>query len=528
MPPGPAAFVDPVRRFADRVLEDARDRFGDVETGLLADALDPETGDPIPHDTRDVEDGRLLANVASQQELLRTLVGLTELTGEERYREAAEDLVAAAFEHLGDGEGLLYWGGHAAYDLEADERTGQPGKTYHELKADYPYYDLLLDVDAERTRTFVESFWDAHVLEWSKLDFNRHGEFGEPRADPWANEFDADADVFFWGNGLTFVNTGSDLYYAAGVLADRTDDPAPAEWAETLAGRYVATRQETGIAGYQFSQKPSWCNGPEILGDRAQYQFAPYLHGDHLVYEGTLFRPRPYAWERALVLGDRLGGRGRGADDETGDEGGDDPIAAVGEQFEQWALEELRAWREAAYRPSENTFEPMLTDGHSLEGFVVRREGYFGPKGRVVGPIKADPSILMLYATGYRVTGAPVCWRMVRDVLAGLGLGDVGDPDEEPELSIPDDRTDLDLLYGLLECHRATEQQGFLDAATTVGRNVLDARYRDGLFVRGDVALVGDAAPLALLTLGAALDDSSDVEAVPTRGERPGVPPGGI
>ncbi|MFB6150876.1 MAG: pectate lyase [Haloarculaceae archaeon] len=506
-----ATLVDTVREHADRVIGIEVDGGG---APPLPDALDPETREAIERDARDVADGRRLSNFAVQQEFLRTLVALSGVTGDERYREAAADVVDWAFRRLDDPGGLLYWGGHAAYDIDAGEVV--VGKNDHELKYEYPFYEFLFAVDPDRTRRFVERQWEAHVLDWSVLDFDRHGSFGgAARPGPvddaesgsvWDREYEG-GDVFFWGDGLTFVNAGSDLYYAAATLADLTGGDAPLEWAARLARRYVETRREPGVSGYQFSQHPSHCNGPAVLGDRAQYQFAPYVHGDHLVYESTLFRPRPVVQRQQLALGERLG--------------------VAGERFTDWAVEELRAWYDAAYRPGDNAFEPMLTDGHSLDGFVIRREGYFGPKGRVVGPTRADWEFFWTYARACRVAGDPVCWAAARDVADGLGLGDIGVPGgEAPSLDGASGVNDYAAIHGLLDLYDATGRDAYVDAAARVAQNVLDRRRNGVLAWDGRVDLE-DPAPLALLHLAAVLRDG-DRDALPRPVGYRKTPEGGI
>ncbi|GCF15873.1 pectate lyase [Haloarcula mannanilytica] len=481
--PSASELIDGVQLHADTVLEHARDDYGDESTPLLVDALDATTRAGVKYDGRDVADG-YLSNVALQQSFLRALVGLSEITNDETYRSKAEDIISWTFEHATDDIGLVYWGGHAAYDLEADEVV--VGKSDHELKFEYPFYELLYDVSPDATRQFVKAFWNAHVLDWDSLDFNRHGGWNEPIGTLWDHEYEG-GDVFFWGDGLTFVNTGSDLYYAAGVLADLTGEDEPLAWAKRLAHRYVETRQDPGISGYQFSQHASYCNGPEIRGDRAQYQFAPYIHGDHRIFEGTLFRPRPIVQRQQLALAGRLDERGAA--------------------FAQWAVEELRAWREAAYRPSDNEFAPMLTDGLSLEGFVIRREGYFGPKGRVIGPIEAGPGFLWAYARAYRIVGDDLCYATARDIVAGIGLGDIGAPEESPSLGfdVGPEAVGPELLSGLLELYRASGDDTYLDAAASIGGRLLDER-ENGLFTdtRG-LAVLDNPTPLALLRLAAAL-----------------------
>ncbi|MDQ8735377.1 hypothetical protein [Paenibacillus sp. LHD-38] len=58
------------------------------------------------------------------------------------------------------------------------------------------------------------------------------------------------------------------------MLAKLSGDETPLAWSKRLAHRYVETRRPgIGISGYQFSQSAaSWCDGPAVRGDRAQYQ----------------------------------------------------------------------------------------------------------------------------------------------------------------------------------------------------------------------------------------------------------------
>lgn len=499
-----ARIVATVRDHVEDVLANGRETT-DEDTPLLADALDPSTGDPLAYDARDVAADRRLSNLAVQQEFLRTLLALDRLTGATRYHDVATDIVSWMFDHLTDGSGLVYWGGHAAYDVDAQETV--VGKNDHELKYEYPFYELFFEVDPDGTRRFVEAMWSAHVIDWSILDFDRHGQFsaGDPAA-LWDHEYDG-GDVLFWGDGLTFINAGSDLYYAAGMLSHHSDDERPLRWAQRLAHRYVQTRQEPGISGYQYSQHTSHCNGPEILGDRAQYQFAPYIHGDHRIFESTLFRPRPIVQRQQLALGDRLG--------------------PGGEPFLAWAIEELHAWAETAYRPEENVFEPMLTDGLSLEGFVIRREGYFGPKGRIVEPIEADWEFFWTYARAYRIAGDDRCWDTARNIANGLGLGDIGDPDGDDRALDPDAAVeDYAAIYGLLDLYDATGVESYRRAASRIGSTILETA-ENGQFLWGGRVDLEDPRPLALLHLAATLDEP-DRERLPVPVGYRRTPSGGV
>ena len=117
-------------------------------------------------------------DLASQQNLFRTLTGLTRLTGEPRYRAAAEAATRYHLDHLRDKSGLLFWGGHRFIDLHTLKVVGEQNS--HELKCSYPYYDLIRQVDPNAAERFIKAFWKTHVLDWSRLDMNRHGIYDRP------------------------------------------------------------------------------------------------------------------------------------------------------------------------------------------------------------------------------------------------------------------------------------------------------------------------------------------------------------
>jgi pectate lyase len=453
-------LLDCVRTFADHVLREARP----AGSPLFRDRLD-EDGRQRGFELLSGGRGEFeLSNLAGQQFLLRTLVGLTELTGNEAYRRAAADAVRLFLDRFTDEAGLPAWGGHVAVALPAHDVAFETGKgAHHELKSVYPYYELMWEVAPEATRRLVEAFWNAHVLDWSALDFNRHGRYRQGRGRLWDSDY-APGPVFFWGRGLTFVNAGSDLYYAAAVLARLSGREEPLTWGLRLAARYVETRQHpVGISGYQFSQcAHAWCDGPEVRGDRACYQYAPYLPSGHLVYEGTIFRPRPVVQRCQLTLAERS------------------PRACA--PFRDWAHQELLAWARVAYRPGDNTFVPMLTDGYSLEGFVIQKHGYFGPKGRVESAFAADADFLKAYTRAFRLTGDDELWPVIRAMARGNGLGDVGSsPGAEPRLAatVPADHRCADAL---LDLHAVSHNAAYLQGAKEVAENIVHAGFRDGWF----------------------------------------------
>ncbi|MCA0755598.1 hypothetical protein KP806_11085 [Paenibacillus sp. N4] len=472
----------------DYVLERAADRTGG--TPLFVNALDADSGKPVRHDYDHVDQTAMLSSPASQQNWFRTLDALTVLTGKTGYRDAAENVCRYMLKEHTDRNGLIYWGGHTSFDLEAQRPVFAADKALvHELKCHYPDYELMWNADPAGTKRYIEAVWNAHIIDWTNLDFNRHGPYDSPSGALWANEFEG-GDIFFWGRGLTFVNAGSDLYYSASMLAKLAGEAAPLDWAMRLAERYIQTRRSgVGISGYQFSQSSSaWCDGPAVRGDRAQYQLAPLIPEGHLVYEGTLFKPRPSVQRCQLAIGEALGDKGRA--------------------FLEWSCGEMAAWGRAAYRSEDNSFIPMLTDGWSLEGLTLDRKGYFGRKGTVFKAIPAGPEFFWMYAMGYRLSGNPFLWSMAKNIAAGLGLGDIGEPDGgSGGVRMPDtfpETADHRIIFGMIELYKATDRDAYIGMAAQAAKQLLASRYRKGRFETGGKVLINDPAALALLHLASA------------------------
>ena len=251
------------------------------------------------------------------------------------------------------------------------------------------------------------------------------------------------------------------------------------------------------ISGYQFNQSRTATCAPGIRGDRAQYQYGDDFKG-HLVVEGTLFpcygstpavRPRIVQFMLAEMLGDD------------------------GKDFEKWALEELTAWAKVAYRWKDNSFIPMLTDGTSMEGYVCKKDGYFGPKGRVLKAGRAGEMEFWTYALAYRITGDRLMWKVARNIANHNGWGDIG-PDEtaRPDLDLGTYYSTYALALGMLELHKKTRIDAFLNMARRIGDNILASRFHKGFFLptkRHINAKFDASEPLVLLHLDVAPNNTN-------------------
>jgi len=182
-----------------------------------------------------------------------------------------------------------------------------------------------------------------------------------------------------------------------------------------------------------------------------------------------------------------------------------------GKQFTQWALEELTAWGKVAYRKKDNSFIPMLTDGTSMEGYVCKKDGYFGPKGRVLKAGRAGPIDFWTYTLAYRVTGDKFMWEMARKIARGNDYGDIGPTaKDEPKLNTRTNSSSPELLLGFLELYKKTSKPAYLKMAERIGDNILAHQFHKGFFVKSKELLFckfDTVAPLVLLHLDSVIHE---------------------
>jgi pectate lyase len=508
-----------VRTFADNVLENGIDRWSGKNTPLLCDGINIDTNEPLEY----VYDGStgvrgeggppnkwIMHNLASQQNLFRTFVALSNLTGDPKYREAAEKSIRFHFDSLRDDSGLFHWGGHEFIDLRTMKSIGHAWRQNlhsHELKDVYPYYDLMWQVDQKKTAEFIRAFWNAHMLDWSRLDFNRHGEYNKRMGQLWNSEYQQ-PEPFFEGDGLTFLNTGSDLIYAGSILYSLNGEEGALTWSKRLAEQYVRARHpKTGLGAYQFSKPIRHKQPPDgpltgllafsDYGDRAENQFGKDFPGVALegweLFNGSGVYTVPALMQ--LELAERLGDKGK--------------------EFADWTLSGLYAYAKYGYNCSDNTFRPMWADGTDLTGYAFTRTGYYGPEGHILKPSKADELYLFTYSRALRFSKHTICWRyfldrdtsIIRSIWRGLGLGDPG-TQHSKDINWGTDNSSPYVIFALLEWYKVWGDKGTLRLAQKVADNLLARSFHNGFFVsdeKNTIAEFDAIEPLALLALDAAL-----------------------
>ncbi|MEX0609196.1 MAG: hypothetical protein WD016_12200 [Balneolaceae bacterium] len=494
-------YLAAVHTFADNVLENGHDEYGEIHSPLFVDGINVETGEPVRWNSGD--ESWIISNFASQQNLMRVLTGLSALTHEEKYRKAAEEAANYMFENHTDSQGLLYWGGHQFVDLQTMENQfeGRP----HELKTNFPYYEFLWEVNPEATRRMLKAIWNAHILEWGVLDLNRHGEYDLEMGKLWDHEYEQ-PEPFFEGQGLTFINAGTDMIDAALNLYALDGDEGAKVWGTRLFEQYVRARHpETGLGVYQYSQPQRSETPPDgpltgeltfsKYGDRAANQFGE-VYGEIALEGNVLFGGRMqtlYGQSPVLLLhlSEKIDG------------------TEVSEYLLQNTLNSLQAYANYGYVAKENIFRPMWADGTDLTGKTYPRTGYYGPEGREFDSVEPDGAMLLAYTKAVKLSGGDsILWNVVRHIFKSEDLGDPGAEFElEPSLNLETGEEDPTVLVSVLELFEATGNPQFLELAERIGDNILEERFFDGYFQPSDdhvYTRFDTPEPLVLLMLEAA------------------------
>lgn len=498
-----AQRLEVLKTYANHVLETGRDHWSGQNSPLLADGVHVDTGEPVVWKFEG--DSYIISNMASQQNLFRFLTGLSNITGDPVYKQAAVDAIQYHFDHLLSPSGLLLWGGHQFIDLRTLEPANTPNgfDTYsHEFKDHYPFYDLMYEVDPEKTTQFLRALWNAHVTDWGVLDMNRHGSWDKPMGELWDNKFN-NPEPFFESRGLTFINAGSDLIYAASKLYEFEQEEGALEWARNLNGLYLNARHpETGLGAYQYSkperrrQPPAegpLLNTQSVYGDRAENQFGPF-YGD-VAREGWVL----WGW-RVKTIYVANGFMQMSMAESMGEEG---------KPFLDGVVSGLKALAHYGYDAQANHFRAMWADGTDLTGIEYPRIGYYSEHASSWDPLPADMDFLMVYARAYRLTGDPELWQTVRQIASGLGLGEFGDePGSDIVINMKTPGQGYKEIFALLELYRLIPDEQFLNRARQTADQMIKNEMVNGYFVASANhvhARFDSPQPLAILALDAVI-----------------------
>lgn len=486
-----------------------------TETTLLPDAINTLTGEPAKWTFPNRAEVPY-ANLANQQNFLRTLVGLSKVTNSPKYKQEAVSMLSEFMDNYQDPNGLFQWGGHRAINLDTLEVQSFEGPNGpHELKNMMPYYDLMLEVNADATVKFMRQLWTAH-FRWDTTDMNRHGSYSSPYdVNVFGQTIPADVIKMDVNNQpiipadspglLPFVNSATDLAYAAFTLSNHTYDPIPAEWAKYLMRQYnLASNPITGMTVYQYkstlvTKSAIECADPAYTnsgcGDRVARQFRDF---------GPIARESNVAWKNTqAVYVDNILMLLEAADKYGVTE------------FVDWARQYIEGYLKYAYIriDGRNKIIPMFIDGTVTYGYIVPEVGYFGPSKMRLDYVDMPTTYLLPILRTILQTKDKAdqvnLWAYFRDIVYTYGLGDIGElGGAKPVLNVDTSIDDPYALMAMVELYNYTKNAAYLEVARTIGNNIVHEKFHRGFFVESDIMLysrLDQPDTLALLTLDAVI-----------------------
>ncbi|MBS12182.1 MAG: hypothetical protein CME19_11345 [Gemmatimonadetes bacterium] len=210
-------WLGAVRRFGDRLLKFARDDFGREVTPLFVSQVIAEDNQlPASSTSLYVADGRGGAGPTSNNlqfdgGLLRLLYGLSDLTRDEAYAEAADEYLSYYLERLPLPSGYFPWGDHRGYDVVDDDDIEGHG----EFTVALPLWHRMWAIDPEAVIRQADAL-RGHIINPDRsLAFDRHH---PPSGTPHCMNSSAGAWIVLW----TFVHT-------------QTGDQQYLKWAKEMA-----------------------------------------------------------------------------------------------------------------------------------------------------------------------------------------------------------------------------------------------------------------------------------------------------
>lgn len=243
IPPSP--FMNVVYNYANTMLEHGRDTYGPQKSGLFLSALDRktvsilETRPQAPTGIRQGDrpgpmDGPLAgANPQLDQNLLRLLYFLKEMSGDEKYRQAADNELMWFLQNTQSPvTGLLPWGEHLSWNVLTDQVASGHKEPVHEFARPWMLWDKCFELAPQQSRKFALGLWNSQIADHKTGAFNRHADI---------NQVGPQAGMDFARHAGFYIRTWAHAYV-------HTQEKIFLEAIAVLVGRYEKKRHpQTGL-----------------------------------------------------------------------------------------------------------------------------------------------------------------------------------------------------------------------------------------------------------------------------------------
>jgi len=229
-----------VRAYADAMIEQGRDVYGEEHSPLFAAALDRatmrlgsrESFGSIPG-VRENDRSLRGANPQEDMPLYAILYELSERTGRQKYASEADKALAFFFNRCQSPEtGLMAWGEHLYWDFH---REACGGNDVHEIEGEWPFWDPCYRLAPEASWRFAIGQWDHQIADKQTGDFSRHAR--------WSRHGPGRGFDFPRYAGQMIVNWADSYARKENARRDRREELVTA--IAVVAGRMEANMEQT-------------------------------------------------------------------------------------------------------------------------------------------------------------------------------------------------------------------------------------------------------------------------------------------
>jgi pectate lyase len=431
--------------YGDNILKYDKDVYGYEETPLFVDGINIFTMQPAVY----VYDGvkSVLTNFTSQQNTLRTLEALTNMTGNSKYVDRAKEVIKYNLENICDQNGNLYAGGHMWWD-SFHETTSNSKTRSLELKSFYPYYDLWYQTDKELASRAVAAIWDSKMTDWSMLTFSRHGSYNKAPTARWDSEFqDPDPWYKVQRGELPFYMTGIDLVIAALKEGQHAGNDKAKVWAKRLLGIYEkAADPVTHLIPDIYI-----LSGAASISDRGLDQLGEdYKNATEGNIQGTYHTTAGSVPDIISLYDEGL----------------------LDKEMFNWIVEDSLGYLKYQYDAENHQNKYILADGTDLAGYTTKKDGYFGNTGTVFKPADVGRDLVFNNVALYMRTGKQEFWDFARDVAEYYDLGDIGaSPGKDVNVNLATTSLTMGNIFAMCDLYEATGCEDYLKLAKAIANN---------------------------------------------------------
>jgi len=207
-------YLELVTAYADAMIKDGRDTYGEEHSPLFASAMDRKSMKigrfPGIPGVREGDRSLTGANPQTEYGLYELLYGLTELVGDTSYASEADNALKYFFTHCQSPKtGLMAWGEHIYWDFNREAMGGRDSA--HEIQGEWPFWDQCYRLAPDACWRFAIGQWDHQIKSKQTGDFSRHAR--------WSSHGPGGGADFPRYAGQLIVNWAD--AYARGENADR-------------------------------------------------------------------------------------------------------------------------------------------------------------------------------------------------------------------------------------------------------------------------------------------------------------------